>query len=278
MKAHYLALLSTLAAAPTFATDVTWLVYSTPFTFVEDGPKAGQGAGDRQLQYLFQRMPQYRGHVMHASFTRIWTQLASRDGVCTHITFRGPEREKVAVFTARPMKLTGYRLIAHARDAARFRAYLTESGEVDLPRLLESREFRGAYVAARLLPPAVAEALADKDRIRSEVIPMQTPLQILQSFAAGRLDFFLSLPIEADYYRETLPDEAHVILPIKGVAREIGIYSACSNGPLGRSVVRAIDRILSADANWADFVSPFHDYFDPADFTESLTSQPEHGD
>lgn len=276
MKAHYLALLSTLAAAPCWAADVTWLVYSTPYTFIEDGPKAGQGAGDRQLQYLFQHMPQYRNHVMHASLARIWSEIGSRDGVCTPIAFRGPEREKVAVFTARPVKLTGYRLIVHTRDAGRFKPYLTETGEIDLPRLLQSADFHGGYVAARLLPPAVAAALADKERVKAEMMVLQTPLQILQAFIARRLDFSLSPPIEADFYHDTLPDEPRTLFPIKDVPREINIYAACSNAPVGRAVIRAIDRIERPDANWADFMAPFHDYFDPADFAGSLASQPEH--
>lgn len=278
MKAVRLAFLTCLAAAPCAAADVTWLVYSTPFTFIEDGPKAGQGAGDRQLQYLFQRLPQYRNHVLHASLARIWSEIGSRDGVCTPIAFRGPEREKVAVFSARPVKLTGYRLIIHSRDAARFKPYLTEAGEIDLPRLLQSAEFRGGYVTARLLPPAVAAALADKERVKAEISVMQTPLQILQSFIAGRLDFSLSPPIEADFYHDTLPDDPRTLFPIKDVAREISVYSACSNGPLGRAVMHAIDRIERSNANWADFMAPFHDYFDPADFAESLASRPERSD
>ncbi len=254
------------------------MVYSTPYTFIEDGPKAGQGAGDRQLQYMFQHMPQYRGPVLHASLARIWSEIGSRDGVCTPIAFRGPEREKVAVFSARPVKLTGYRLIVHSRDRARFKPYLTEAGEIDLPRLLQSAEFHGGYVTARLLPPAVAAALADKERIKAQISAMQTPLQVLQSFVAGRIDFSLSPPIEADFYHDTLPDEPRTFFPIKDVAREINVYSACSNAPLGRAVMRAIDRIQRSDASWADFMAPFHDYFDPADFAESLTSKPEHGE
>ncbi len=274
MKAHHLALLSTLAAAPSAAADVTWMVFPTPITFIADGPTAGQGAADRQLQYLFQRMPQYRNHVLHATFTRIWTEMASRDGVCTHIAFRSPEREKAAIFTARPMKLTGYRLLAHPGDIARLKPYLTESEEIDLPRLLQSPEFRGSYIAARLLPPAVSAALADKDQVKADMTPMQTPRQILQSFNAGRLDFFIALPIEADFYRD-LGDLPHITLPIKGVEREVSIYSACSNAPLGRAEVRAIDRIQRVDKNWVDFMAPFQDYIDPADFAESLTSRPD---
>jgi len=103
---------------------------------------------------------------------------------------------------------------------------------------------------------------------------MQTPRQILQSFNAGRLDFFIALPIEADFYRD-LGDLPHITLPIKGVEREVSIYSACSNAPLGRAVVRAIDRIQRVDKNWVDFMAPFQDYIDPADFAESLTSRPD---
>lgn len=278
MKALRLAFLAVFAAAPCAAADVTWLVYSTPYTFIEDGPKAGQGAGDRQLQYLFQHLPQYRNHVLHASLPRIWSEIGSHDGVCTPIAFRGPEREKIAVFSARPVKLTGYRLIVHSRDASRFKPYLTEAGEIDLPRLLQSADFHGGYVTGRQLPPAVVAALADKERVKTEISTMQTPLQILQAFIARRLDFSLSPPIEADFYHDTLPDEPRTAFPIKNVAREINVYSACSDAPLGRAVMRAIDRIESSDANWANFMAPFHDYFDPADFAESLISQPEHGE
>jgi uncharacterized protein (TIGR02285 family) len=267
-------------ALPAGATDVVWLVFPTPFTFIADGPKVGQGAGDRQLQYLFQRLPQYRNHELPVtSFIRIWSEMAEKDGICTHVSFKGGDREKVALFTARPMKVTGYRLIAHPRDLDRYKPFMTAEGEVDLAQLVTSPGFRGSYVAARLLPVAVSEALADKERIKADMTPMQTPQQIVQSFAAGRLDFFMSLPIEADFYRDAaFGKEPRIILPLKGVAREVGVYSACSNGPLGRSVIRAIDRIERDDANWADFMAPFHDYFDPADFSASLDSHPERRD
>jgi uncharacterized protein (TIGR02285 family) len=270
------AFLATVCACPCLAADVTWMVYSAPFTFIDQGPQAGQGAGDRQLQYLFQRMPQYNNHVLHASFARIWTEIGQRDGICTHIAFRGPDREKVAVFSDRPAKLTGYRVIVHSRDEARYKPYLTSEGEIDLARLLAAPDLHGSYVAARLMPSVVSDALADKEQIKAEIVPMQTPVQILQTFAAGRLDFFLGLPIEADYYRDTpAGQEPRKNFPIKGVAKMVNFYTACSDAPLGRSVIRAIDRILRSDENWANFLAPYHDYFSAEDFAASLASKPE---
>lgn len=253
------------AAAP----GVTWITHPMPPTFIAEGPDADEGVGDRQLRFLMAHLPGYDHHVQRSSFARIWTQMARLDGVCAQSVFASPERRKVAVFTRRALRETGYRLYIRADAADRFAPHLTKEGEIDFAHLAAEATLQGGYYGTRLLPDPVTAPL-QSDRTKGVLEPAQSTDQLLQMLTAQRIDFFLAVGNEVTFYHRA----DLIAYPIKGVAAFNDVYIACSDKPVGRAVIAAIDAMQARDAQWSEFVAPMRRWHAAEEVRESLASRP----
>jgi uncharacterized protein (TIGR02285 family) len=260
-----------LAAAQT----ITWLTTDLPPQFIYSGEMAGQGVGDLQTIFLTRHLPQFQHQVDSASFPRIWHDMAHKDATCTVGALRDPEREMVAVFSRRPILIPSYRLIVNQRKLDSFRPFMTEKGEIDLDMLAEEPNLRGGYVTARLHSPQI-DAFITRPDLKAPVENMVSTLQIFHLMHMGRLDFIFALPFEISYYTQISHyTEEIAVLPIKGSARSIKAYIACSRQSEGSAAIRSIDTLLSSDRDWAQFIKPLKRWLAPADFAAALAAIPE---
>jgi uncharacterized protein (TIGR02285 family) len=261
-------LLLLLPNAGRAGSSVTWITHPMPPTFISEGDEAGQGVGDQQLRFLMSHLPRYDHHIQHSNFARIWTQMAQLDGVCAQSVFLSPERQKVAIFTRRALREAGYRLYVRTDAAERFAPYLTAEGEIDFS-LLAAGDVHGSYYGTRLLPEPVTAPLAAQGG-KDVLGTAQSTDQLLQMLTAHRIDFFIAVSNEVSFYhRDDL-----TAYRIKDVAAFNDLYIACSDKPLGRSIIAAIDAMQASNDLWAEFVAPMQRWHTAEEVKESLASGP----
>ncbi len=270
MKTAFLLFLLLFPPMAALADQVTWMAGDTPPLYIVRGEDAGQGFSDRQLDFLIKHLPGFTHTIVRSNAKRTLFEMEHRDGVCSITLLRDSEREKVMEFSARPIVIPAFRLVAldSRRDA--ITPLLTTDGEIDLDALAASGTLNGAYVQSRLYPAPITQFLnipAVKSRL--EDLPDTSPMFNL--LRTGRVDFVFLNGLEARYYA----GKADILsLPIKGVPRTMAMYPGCSERLLGRRVVARIDQLLADETNWAAFLAPLRDWMGEVDFAAALAVQP----
>jgi uncharacterized protein (TIGR02285 family) len=240
-------------------------------SFIAEGPMAGQGTGDRQMPLLMATMPRFQHRIVKTSFARIFHDMGQQDGICTHLVLKNAERETFAVFTERPTRGYHYRLMMREEDLPKFAPFQSRDGQIDLTALSETTPLRGSYVAARALPDIISQALQSA---KSAPEIAQSPNQAVQLLRAGRVDFIIAQPVEIRFAARQTPTPM-LDVPLKGIPRFVSGYTACSDGPIGRAMIAAIDEAHRDQAQWETFIAPFKGVYSAEEIAESLASRPE---
>ena len=268
MRAAFLAVLLGLAitAAASAADEVLWMVPEFPPAFISGPFRTGEGYGDRQLDFLTAHLPQFGHTRIAAPMSRLWHEIGRRDGTCTLAAARLPEREKIASFSARSFHGTGNQVIVRTDRLGDFQRFLDKSGALDLTRLAADDTLRGAYTDTTSYGPAIDAFIRDHARKTPlQLVPhLRMPLALLDK---RRVDFVFGYYMEMSYFRQLdrLGDN-FTALPTSPEMAPLGGHVACTNGPLGREVIAAIDALLASDDGMLAYIEPLRDWYSPADF------------
>ena len=167
-------LLCLLSAAPAaWAEDVTWILPEFPPGFIRGPFRAGEGYGDRQLKFLIEHLPQFHHMVLNGSASRLWHEMEHRDGICTLLVAKLPEREKLAVFSARSFSGVTNQVIVRTDRLGEFSSFRDKSGAIDLARLAADGHLRGGYTETSSYGSAIDGFIRDPDRkISLEMTPI----------------------------------------------------------------------------------------------------------
>ena len=278
MRPHFGAALFSvlLAAVQAVAAEdrVTWYVTDHPPFFITEGPQAGQGSGDLQMRWLTAHLPNFDHHFEQVSTNRLLYDFEHQDGLCTINIIRTEERKKFMLFNNRPIPMPSWNLIVAADRKAKIAPHLTEAGEADLERMARDGRLVGAYVPGRHYPAPVLALIADPAKaVRLEMVPQTSPMFNL--LHGGRVDFVLGLPQETQYYAQRFQDSLPLeVIPIKSAPASIDVYLACSDQPVGRTVIARIDALLQEEKSWSDYVSFLSPWMTKTEFAVALAGRP----
>jgi len=268
--------LSLLTASAAQAADhVTWLVSELAPRFIYEGPLKGHGYGDEQIAYLQSRLPQFEHGIVSATIARALYELAHTDNSCLLTLTRTPERAETLLFSARPVRTPSSKIIVKQARVKEFSAFLDGEGAVDLSRLATSDSWRGGYVAARHTGGPMQEFIAAADR-KARMEKAMSVDALLRLLARDRIDFVFASYLEALYEETTLHlDGVFTALTISGSDDHADLRVACSNSPLGKSVIASIDALLASDERWREFLQPLKRWLTPADFARAVERKPD---
>jgi len=266
------ALLCGWIAGARAADQVTWISVSQAPGSIAEGPLAGQGADEVTGRMLARALTEFDWTLEIARPLRIQHEIEHRDGVCSHGFARLPERERIMLFSARAMAVPGYGMILRADRLPDFQRYLDSSGAVDLD-LLKGAPLTGGYVAARPQFQAL-KAFIESAPEHPALVSSPDTVSLFRQLDGGRVDFLFGLRDETAYFAGHATIRSKLLsLPIAGTDRYGMAYIACSNGPVGRRAIAAIDAYLADDRHWADFVSPWRRWLSSEDYAAALKSQ-----
>lgn len=259
-------LVAACAATAAAAEDVTWILPEFPPAFISGPALARQGYGDRQLKFLIEHLPQFHHTTLNSTSARIWHEIEMREGVCTLAAARLPERERLAVFSARSFRGATNQVVIRTDHLRDFQPFLDPSGALDLARLAASDHLRGGFTDGASYGPAIDAFIHDPARRTPlDMTPhLRMPLTLLDK---GRLDFVFGYYMEMTYYRRIgLLDDHFTALPTRPEQSRQDGYVACSDTPLGHKVIAAVDALLASDETMLAFIEPLRDWYSPADF------------
>jgi uncharacterized protein (TIGR02285 family) len=257
---------------PILANDkIVWMLHQQKPPFIAAGPLAGQGFGDQQVKMFFGELRQFDHVVTRGSFARIFHQIGQEDGVCTHLVYKSPEREKIALFSARPIKVFGLRLFVVAENDSKIAPFVSD-GEVDLDRLMSETDMLSSFGPKRALPEALVTAIG---HARQTPMTPMTPEQEIKLLAAGRIDFMVGHPNETAYLQRLVPVSLKQY-PIKDVVRIAPLYTACSKGPLGQQVIDILNRLQAQPKMWGAMIEAMRQWTTAEELAASRSSVAEY--
>lgn len=241
--------LSLSLCLPAAAKDtITWyLDPSLPPAHIPSGRYAGQGLNDLELKWLIEHLPQFDHVVVDSTAARTWYEIGRTDARCSSAALKTPEREKVAVFSTPALQSWGLMVLVRQDRLAATRDLHGPSENIDLARLLTSDRLRGVINKGRSYGPVIDPLLANAEAQKS-VQSVSDSLQALRMVTAGRADYVIGYAMELGYFRKIEgSEEPVVILPIEGVKRDSAAYVACTDQPIGRAVIAAVNEALARE-------------------------------
>lgn len=254
------------------ASDVAWFAVSEAPAVIAEGPLAGLGAHEIEVQILARALPQFGWRLAVVRPLRALHEIQHRDGGCSFGFARLPEREGTMLFNARPMVVPGYGVILREDRLPDFQRFLDGGGALDLARL-RGAPLQGAYVAGRPHFGVVKEFI-EAGLDRPHLIASADTAGLFRQLASGRIDFLFGLRDETNYFAESVVAGAHLVaLRIAGTEQWGRSYLGCSTGPVGRRAMAVLDDWLADDRHWAEFIEPWKRWLSPEDYSAALKSQ-----
>ena len=225
---------------------LTWLLRELPPLTIFDGDQKGQGAVDRMLAMLVERMPEYNHVFTKVNRARSMQMLQSDLFTCDPTLLWTPERAQFIRYSIPAFGTLSNGLIIQVQDRDLFAPFIAE-GQVDLGALLASGTSKLGTVAGRsygaviddLLNKAPQESLAPHHGSNAVA-------SLLQMIAAGRMKALLGYSTEINYLAklEGLEREKLLFIPVRGDSRYQFTHVGCSNTAKGHEAIVHIDQIL----------------------------------
>jgi uncharacterized protein (TIGR02285 family) len=236
-----------LLVPPAIAQDkptVKWIIQNGPPWMITQGDAAGRGWLDQSLKYLFAHTPEFHHVIEIVPLARTWDEIRNNDGVCFGAALKTPEREKFAVFSRQAYWLLPHKIMVRKSFLGAHES-LVRGREVDFAALVTSLGLTGGGLVAGSSYGADLDAILNSQP-SGHIVAVQESRQIIAMLASDRLDWVLGYPDEFMYLtrKESLSSDQFITLDIKGHTALTDAYVTCSNGPLGRRVIAAVNRAI----------------------------------
>jgi uncharacterized protein (TIGR02285 family) len=249
--------------------DISWFIPQTQPCHIETTESSVKGYCDGMVSFLTKNLPDYRHQIAVRPIPRLWHEIAHRDGVCTVVAGKSPERLEQGVFSERPFWSITNRVIIAASRSALFQPYV-ENRIIDLDALGQNAQLRGLVLAGKNYGPVINAFLASPQRA-AQIIPLNSTEFPIKMIMEQRADFVFGYSIDLAYQvtKQKLSGE-FVTYAIKGDVTHYDAFVACSNGPLGRRVIASVNQLLGDPANWEAYLRPLQPWYQQDEFESAL--------
>ena len=224
---------------------VQWAKPGLAPLFINSDEDREQGIGDQMFVQIQSEMPQFRHMNLFSNYARLLEEMRKGSDLCA-ILHKTPKREEFMVFSEPVVITPSYQL------------YISQKG---MPRFIEKTGWDGNPIAfddllsrSRGLSLAVTPGQSygvERDTIIERHLDK---IELIRSFAdhealikmlaAERMDMVLGFPWVVNYRLEKLDIRKDLVkIPLNDVAAFETAYIACSDTPVGRRVVDAVNAI-----------------------------------
>ncbi|WP_420410715.1 TIGR02285 family protein [Roseibium sp.] len=241
---------------------VTWAKMDFPPVTITIGENAGQGYGDLTRKYFTDRLQEFDHQHLDISISRMVSLMETRDGVCDAAMFKTPDREKVMVFSDQVYWVQANRIIFLSKNRSRFDRHLTENETVDLETLAADKTLNGVVVRGRSYSPQI-DAAVQRLAEQPHFTEVTDTIQMFKMLERERIDWVAGYAFEANFYFRKLGlSNDFLSFRAEGDAAVIPGYFACSDGPVGRSVVAGINQLITQAGHPPEYLQYYKGWLD----------------
>lgn len=225
---------------------LTWLLRDLPPLSIFEGTQKGQGALDRLMPMLQERLPEYHHQVLHVNRARGMQMLRAPTFTCDPSLLWTPERAQYVVFSDQAFVVVSNGVMIR-RDQQEAMAPFISEGHFNLQAFLQTPKARLGAVAERSYGPVIDKRLKHTDAHKLALHYGNDALgSLLQMQRLGRLEVVLGYWTEIRYQavQQGIEPDDLKFYPIKGAQTYQRIYIGCSNTQQGRLAIEHINHAL----------------------------------
>lgn len=250
---------------------VTWYLDPTfPPAHIGTGRYAGTGILDSELNWLIARLPQFDHVVVESNAARYWNEVGHGDGRCSPAALKTPKREKMALFSAPAVMVWGVMLMVRNDRLPELREMHGPSGDFDFAKVIRQETLQGVANVGRSYGVTIDPLLTSPEGRRAVHVVSNT-LQGLRMVTSGRADYAIGYSTELGYFRKIDgSSEPITILPIEGVNRYSYGFVACSDQPVGRAAIAAINEVLAHEGAPPPYMREAQQWLNDKEFGEIM--------
>lgn len=244
--------LNLVQASDVQKTKLTWLNIDWQPAWINEGPLKGQGYAQTVERMLQERLTNYEHQSRSVTNVRIYSVLQNRDACFAASPYQGQdlqEEKKQGVIWSAPAYVYFYHGIIANPKAVPFIKKHATNGYVNFKSLITDKTVMGAFQPGRSYSRWLNPIFADNHQT-ANMFRWSGDTQLTQSMfklmEAGRIDYFVDYVIMLKYHRAStgVPSD-YVYMPIEEHKELLGFGGiACSDTPLGRQVIKEINKIL----------------------------------
>lgn len=235
--------------APVIDDNIVWAIDVLPPAFyMQDGKLVGFGAS--AIDWLIDRISHHSIKVVTLPRGRAYevmhhANVAGDHTVCIPGVLETPQRARDFVLSNPVFPQLPISLIVKADRADDFAPFMTDTGEVDLVRLLRDTHYYAAIESGRSYGPMVDDILR-KEGFGDHIQRTRQMVEFTSMLELDRIDWFLAYPIEAEHERNTAKLKTDIkSLPIAGMPELLEAKVACSKTASGHHVIEHANSIIA---------------------------------
>ncbi|WP_428247880.1 hypothetical protein [Ferrovibrio sp.] len=234
-------LLVILPGAARAADSLLWLKAQWTPVFVEQET----GFGDAALDWLKQRLPDYRHETRFQPLPRLERLLGEQQQACTASLARNPAREARFLFSHDFLRMPGLAVVVRDDSLAAVKAHGDGQAGVDVAALLRDAALDGVINENRSYGAALDALLQPVPPERLMRLPRASTMVAM--LGASRVDWVLLYPFEAAAQARALKPPPHLnMLPILGQRPVIASGIACARSAFGQRVIDQVNALIEA--------------------------------
>jgi len=223
--------------------DIIWKHFILPPVNIIEGEYAGNGYAQKMVGDFAKHMPQYNHVLEYGSFSKVFSDLQSRSGLCTSGVKKTKEREKFLIYSKPVYAYIQARLAVRSDASELVDGFVDENDQVDLDALWRESDVNFAFVPGRRHGSVIDDFISSyRDYSPDRFWIHDSPLRLLEG---QRVHAAFLTPSESQY--EILENNFILSLKfydIKGSVPLALAHIACVRSEWGANVIRQIDRIL----------------------------------
>lgn len=243
---------------------ITWFHGHYPPTFIAEGAQKGEGYGDKAMAYLIERLDGFEHRTVFSTFNRALYQLRERDGGCVYGAFKTAERDAYMAFSPVMSPTLPNRAVVMRSRIDRLTPYMDSDGALRLDALMAAENLTVALVRGRFYSPRINAAIEHIRGGGGNVIVEQPEPRYAQLLSRGRVDYAFGFPYEAAMYFRDMPFGGnYTTVPIAGEPALMFGHIGCSDGPVGRALVAALDAIAQSSGPYPPYMRFMEEWLTP---------------
>ncbi len=236
--------------------DIIWKHFILQPANIVGGKFAGQGHVQKIAGEIATHMPQYNHILEYGSFSKVFSDLQSRPGLCASGVKKTEERQKFLIFSEPVYVYFQARLVVRHDASKVFDGFVDDQGQIDLDALWRESDMEFSFVPGRRYGQVIDKFISSyRDYSPSRFWSHDSALRLLE---AGRVQGAFLTPHESQF---GILDNNYALslkfYDIKGSVPLALAHIARVRSEWGEEIIHQIDRVL----NTTDIREKGIDYF-----------------
>lgn len=221
---------------------INWQVFHWPPIMILEGENKGKGRYDLLASFIQRQMPQYDHKYKLMNWARLWTEIKRGSHICSFLSFKNKEREKIAHFSIPTSVVFPNHIIMKKTNIE----LLGNPSSYSLVKLMKDKRFKGALEKFRSYSPPVDKILEKHEKNSNIHRNSQRSKSLVGMLLYDRFTYLLEFPDVATFLERKFRGKSGVLgsMMIQEIDPYTLVHLACPKNEWGKQVIKDLDEVI----------------------------------